>query len=417
MNSQNLLRNLGTLTLRVTKKHSKFDLMSAIENCRLSDFNYTNQIQATGDVEQSVISDRKKAYEFLKQNVTWFSFKTSEEIKEELLKLNDSMLFKNEFDDHGWTSSIDVVINENKHESIFSVNVIAVNKTESSKKETEEEIKLEPFTLRFRANKAVTLSDFGSKAVTLHTIDDMLHIYDVYYNNANWSAMFAGASWLINVLDANLDGVTNVGGFFNGAINLETLKISSAANITSLGGFFGGNSKLVSATIKGTLSVTDFSNLFNAGLNALQYAFIECGSVCTSLSQTFMYCSALKKVIISGDTSNVTSISSTFSGCVSLKSVPTLDTSSVTSMNDTLYNCRKVESGALTLYQQASTQANPPSYHSETFKNCGADTASGLAELQQIPTSWGGLLVTNDYTPSEEDEESVQEEQSVDGNN
>jgi hypothetical protein len=53
-----------------------------------------------------------------------------------------------------------------------------------------------------------------------------------------------------------------------------------------------------------------------------------------------------------------------------------------------LWNCGNVESGALALYQQASTQANPPSTHVETFYRCGINTVQGSAELAQIPSDW-----------------------------
>jgi len=50
--------------------------------------------------------------------------------------------------------------------------------------------------------------------------------------------------------------------------------------------------------------------------------------------------------------------------------------------------CYAVESGALALYQQASTQTNPPSSHSNTFRDCGSNTTTGAAELAQIPSDW-----------------------------
>jgi hypothetical protein len=53
-------------------------------------------------------------------------------------------------------------------------------------------------------------------------------------------------------------------------------------------------------------------------------------------------------------------------------------------------DCLNVQSGALALYQQASTQTTPPSDHSYTFTNCGKNTQTGAAELAQIPSSWGG---------------------------
>jgi len=57
-------------------------------------------------------------------------------------------------------------------------------------------------------------------------------------------------------------------------------------------------------------------------------------------------------------------------------------------MAKTFYGCVNVESGALALYQQASTQTNPPTNNYQTFTNCGSNTVTGVAELAQIPSSW-----------------------------
>ena len=54
----------------------------------------------------------------------------------------------------------------------------------------------------------------------------------------------------------------------------------------------------------------------------------------------------------------------------------------------TFYNCYSVQSGALALYQQASTQATPPTDHRNTFTDCGINTQTGSAELAQIPNDW-----------------------------
>jgi hypothetical protein len=57
-------------------------------------------------------------------------------------------------------------------------------------------------------------------------------------------------------------------------------------------------------------------------------------------------------------------------------------------MNYMFGECVNVQSGALALYQQASTQTNPPSNHGGTFYNCGSNTTTGAAELAQIPSDW-----------------------------
>jgi len=52
------------------------------------------------------------------------------------------------------------------------------------------------------------------------------------------------------------------------------------------------------------------------------------------------------------------------------------------------YQCTNVQSGALALYQQASSQTTPPTSHNQTFYNCGSNTTTGSAELAQIPSGW-----------------------------
>lgn len=90
------------------------------------------------------------------------------------------------------------------------------------------------------------------------------------------------------------------------------------------------------------------------------------------------------------DTSEVTDMSQMFYNCRALTSIPLFNTSSVDSMDYMFYYCKNVQSGALALYQQASTQTTPPTGHINTFSRCGTDTVTGAAELAQIPTSWGG---------------------------
>ena len=109
----------------------------------------------------------------------------------------------------------------------------------------------------------------------------------------------------------------------------------------------------------------------------------------TSLAHLFEGCSYITEFPLI-DTSNVTDMTNMFNYCSALISVPLLNTSSVTNMNSMFFNCTNVESGALALYQQASTQATPPIYHEATFEYCGSNTVTGAAELAQIPTSWGG---------------------------
>ena len=85
---------------------------------------------------------------------------------------------------------------------------------------------------------------------------------------------------------------------------------------------------------------------------------------------------------------NQTDLNSLCAGCTSLTTIALFDTSNITDISYAFANCTNVESGALALYQQASTQANPPSNHISTFKDCGSNTVTGAAELAQIPSEW-----------------------------
>ena len=107
----------------------------------------------------------------------------------------------------------------------------------------------------------------------------------------------------------------------------------------------------------------------------------------TDMSRMFTNCSSLTTVPLF-NTTNVTNMLLMLGNCTSLTSVPLFDTSKVTDMSRMFRNCYTVESGALALYQQASTQTIPPSNHTETFYLCGQYTTTGAAELAQIPSDW-----------------------------
>ena len=107
------------------------------------------------------------------------------------------------------------------------------------------------------------------------------------------------------------------------------------------------------------------------------------------MSGMFQYCDLLTTVPLF-DTSNVTKISNMLNHCSLLKFIPLFNTNKITNMTNMLINCINVESGALALYQQASTQTTPPAWHTATFTNCGSNTQTGAAELAQIPSDWGG---------------------------
>ena len=109
------------------------------------------------------------------------------------------------------------------------------------------------------------------------------------------------------------------------------------------------------------------------------------------MTEMFMDCDWVESLPLF-DTSSVYNMDKAFANMSHLKNIPLFDTSYVHYANNTFSGCSRVESGALAMYNQMSSQANPPVAHEDTFHLCGWFTTTGAAELAQIPTSWGGRL-------------------------
>lgn len=145
----------------------------------------------------------------------------------------------------------------------------------------------------------------------------------------------------LNVLDMNCEGVTNLTGFFSSCVNLHTVD-----------------------SIRNTSNVTNFTNMFTRS-----------GGIKVQSVPLF-------------DTSNATDISNMFDGCKFLTSLPDFNFVNVTNCNRSFYGCVIAE-GALKLYNKLSSNGKV-THHSNTFKNCGSNTPTGIADLAFIPTDWGG---------------------------
>lgn len=135
-----------------------------------------------------------------------------------------------------------------------------------------------------------------------------------------------------------------------------------------------------------TYNTPDWTNFDNAERLIIEVLGANTTGV-TNMLQMFVECNNLESVPLF-DTSNVTNMHGMFERCYALTSIPLLNTSKVTDMINICHSCYNVEHGALALYQQASTQANPPAYHYSAFFSCGIYTQSGAAELAQIPNDW-----------------------------
>ena len=133
-------------------------------------------------------------------------------------------------------------------------------------------------------------------------------------------------------------------------------------------------------------SGTSFEGLLNYSYNVIEVLGANTTDI-TNMKNMFSGCSSLTSVALF-DTSSTTNMQNMFSYCSSLTSIPLFDTSSTTNMSYMFRGCTNVETGALALYNQASSQATPPTNYTQTFRSCGRDTITGSAELEQIPAAW-----------------------------
>lgn len=208
------------------------------------------------------------------------------------------------------------------------------------------------------------------------------------------SSSAANTQYPVTVTMSNVALTGDAAYMFSGCAALTAIPGFDASGLTSLQYAFRKCTSLTSVPQLNTSSVTDFGGTFQ-GCTALTTVQSIDTSSATTIASMFIGCTSLQTVPLF-NTANVTRMSSTFSGCSVLAAIPLFNTANVTDMYQTFLNCYNVESGALALYQQASTQETPPSNHDGAFTKCGKDTVTGAAELAQIPADWGGT-----YTPPE----------------
>ena len=197
---------------------------------------------------------------------------------------------------------------------------------------------LPPYTVRVRTDGNVPSKGSWTSYETATLVPGTTDVYDVYKRGTNFSWLLCDSANVIEVLGANTTNVTDMQNMFRNCTALQSVPLFDTSKVWNMISMFG-------------------------------------------------YCEHLTTVPLF-DTSNVTTMSGMFFRCTSLTSIPLFNTSKVTDMNNTFGQTLNVEGGALALYQQASTQTNPPSSHSQTFFNCGSNTQTGAAELAQIPNDW-----------------------------
>lgn len=258
-------------------------------------------------------------------------------------------------------------------------------------------LNLPPYTMRFKFlhdNDDPTTQTWKS-GVTWTRVSSSPNIWDCTYQNNDWTQLFEEkfnyVSWEtwngdVEILGANINGVTDLGYLFISCQGIKAIGLFDTYTVNIFNGMLAACTlSNVDIPLFNTVNATHMNGMFS-GSSVTEVPLFNTSNV-RYMSAMFSSCSLIESVPLF-DTANVLNMSAMFQGCTKLKSIPLFNTSSVTHMGNMCNGCLNVESGALALYKQASTQTNPPLYHYETFRNCGRDTVTGSAELAQIPSDW-----------------------------
>ena len=210
-------------------------------------------------------------------------------------------------------------------------------------------------------------------------------VYDVYKSGTSFYALLHSSTNVTEVIAVNTTGITDMHNMFVNCTALASVALFDTSSVTRMDRMFVGCTSLTTVPLFDTSSVTVINSMFEGCTSLTTVPLLDTSNI-TNLTGMFNGCTSLTTVPLF-DTSSCTDMSYMFQECSSLSAIPLFDTSSATNMNYMFYKCYNVESGALALYQQASTQTHTPS-HSRTFRYCGRDTVTGAAELAQIPSDW-----------------------------
>ena len=243
-------------------------------------------------------------------------------------------------------------------------------------------LNLPPFTIRVRFNS--THKTFSKGTATL--VDGANRIYDLTYQDPDWSYLLYAQTSLVEVIGANSTGVVNMSNMFEACTPLTNIALFDTSSVTDMSNMFYRCTYLTTVAMFDTSSVTTMEGMFQLCYRLTSVPLFDTSNV-TDMSRMFYSCETIQ-TIPTLNTSNVVNMEDMCGYCKELTVVPLFNTSKVTNMSYAFEICYKVQSGALALYQQASTQPHPPTNHAYAFKACGRDTQTGSAELAQIGSGW-----------------------------
>lgn len=238
-------------------------------------------------------------------------------------------------------------------------------------------------TIRVRTNDGQPPVNGHYVSATL--VEGTTDVYDVYKSGDDLSLFLEYSYNVVDVLGGNTNNITNMSMMFSHCGSLSSVSLFDTSNVSNMSDMFQTCSSLSSVPLFNTRNVTNISDMF-WDCNSLTTLPLFDTSNVTDTTFMFYKCKSLTSAPLL-DTSKVLNMYGMFLRCDSLTAIPLFDVSNVTNMANAFYGCYNVQSGALDLYREASSQPNVTG-HYETFKNCGINTETGSAELAQIPSDW-----------------------------
>lgn len=234
-------------------------------------------------------------------------------------------------------------------------------------------------------------SNYSGSTVTLSNTPNSGYTFDKYTLISGTGASISGNTLTIGTSNVTVRGDFKTVDPYN-PLNLpaNTIRVRTSNGNAPINGSYG-RARLVAGTsdvYDVYKSGTSFSSLLAESANVIEVLGANTTGI-TNMNNMFYYCDSLTTVALF-DTSSVYNMYNMFYGCSSLTAVPLLNTSSAQFMDYMFANCYYVASGALALYQQASTQYPSITSHTATFQHCGGSSPTGIEEWSQIPSSWGG---------------------------
>ena len=174
--------------------------------------------------------------------------------------------------------------------------------------------------------------------------------------------------------------------FLYGCSSLTTVPLFDTSSAIRLTRFLYGCSSLTTVPLFDTSSATNLSFMLSNCSSLTSIPLFDTSSS-TDMRGMLSRCTALTSVPLF-NTSLAIDMSEMLENCTSLTSIPLFNTNNATHVDSMCASCLNVENGALDLYTQMSSQVIVPSTHAHCFEYCGSYTASGSAELAQIPSDW-----------------------------